>query len=95
METSTEFQVVEIKKEVRAILAELNVALSFLDKAGKTSDKQRQRQLIRYAQIVHQSVLRLQPTLPVAGLDQTRITIGLLKIRAGLKCHGITVPRSL
>ena len=91
METLTKSQVVEIETEVRDIIAELNVALSFLREANETPDKQRQRQLIRYAQIAHQAVLRLLPRLRLSGLDETRITIRLLQIRAGLKCHGISV----
>jgi hypothetical protein len=95
METLTKLEVVKIKREVQDIISELNVALSFLSEARETSDKQHQRQLIRYAQIVHQAVLRLLPSLPLAGLDQTRIAIGLLQIRAGLKSHGISVSRTL
>ncbi len=91
METLTKLQGVQIETEVRDIIAELNMALSFLGEANETSDKEHQRQLIRYAQIAHQAVLRLLPSLPVSGLDETRITIRLLQVRAGLKGHGISV----
>ena len=91
MENLTKSQCGKIQTEVRDIIAELNVALSFLREANETSDPQRERQLIRYAQIAHQAVLRLLPSLPLSGLDETRITIRLLQIRAGLKCHGISV----
>ena len=91
MENLTKWRGVGVETEVRDIIAELNMALSFLREANETSDKQHQRQLIRYAQIAHQAVLRLLPSLPVSGLDETRITIRLLQVRAGLKCHGISV----
>ena len=91
METLTKLKVMKVETEVRSIIAELDVALFFLGEANESSDKQRQRQLIRYAQIAHQAVLRLLPRLRRSGLDETRITIRLLQIRAGLKCHGISV----
>jgi hypothetical protein len=91
MENPTKLWGVRIDTEVRNIIAELNMAISFLSEANETSDKQRQRQLIRYAQIAQQAVLRLLPSLPLSGLDETRIMIRLLQIRAGLKCHGISV----
>jgi hypothetical protein len=95
MENPTKLQVVEIESEVRSIIAELDVALSFLREANETSDEQRQQRLIKYAQIAHQAVLRLQPSLALSGLDETRINIRLLQIRASLKRHGIAVARTL
>ena len=95
MENPTKLQVVEIESEVRSIIAELDVALSFLREANETSDEQRQQRLIKYAQIAHQAVLRLQPSLALSGLDETRIHIRLLQIRASLKRHGIAVARTL
>ena len=95
MENLTKLQGVEFETQVRDIIGELNAALSFLREANETSDQQRQRQLIRYAQITHQAVLRLLPGLPLSGLNETRITIRLLQIRASLKSHGITVARTL
>jgi hypothetical protein len=94
MENLTKSRVLRIETEVGDIISELNTALSFLREADETSDKQRQRHLIRYAQITHHAVLRLLPSMPLAGLDETRITLRLLQIRASLKRHGICVPRT-
>jgi hypothetical protein len=95
METLPRSQEVEIKGEVQRIIAELDVALSFLREANETSDKQYQRRLIRYAQIAHLAVLKLQPGLALTGPDEIRINVRLLQIRANLKRYGISVARTL
>jgi hypothetical protein len=90
MEPFAELDDKAIKTEVRAIIAELNVALSFLREANETPDAERQRQLIKYAQIVHHAVVRLLLGLTLSGIDETGVTIRL-QIRAGLKNHGVSV----
>src|SRR5580658_4707812 len=62
METLTKLQVMKTENEVRGIIAELDVALFFLDDANASSDKQHQGRLI-YAHIAHQAAIRLLPTL--------------------------------
>jgi hypothetical protein len=95
METLPRLQEVEIKSEVQRIIAELDGALSFLREADETSDKQYQRRLIRYAQIAHLAVLRLQPSLALTGPEGIRINVRLLQIRANLKRYGISVAGTL
>jgi hypothetical protein len=95
MENLTKLQGVDVETQVRSIIAELDVALSFLREANGTSEKQQQGRLIKYALIAYQAVLRLHPKLALSGLDETRITIRLLQIRASLKRHGICVPGTL
>jgi hypothetical protein len=94
METLTRLQDVEIETEVQRIIAELDVALAFLREAKETSDKQHRRRLIRYAQIAHLAVLKLQPGLALTGPDEIRINVRLLQIRANLKRYGISVART-
>jgi len=94
METLTKLKVMKVETEVRSIIAELDVALFFLGEANGSSHKQHQGRLI-YAQIAHQAVTRLLPTLALSGLDETRITTRLLQIHAGLKLHGICAARTL
>ena len=57
METLTKLQSEEIETEIQRIIAELDVALSFLREANEIFDKQRQRRLVKYAQIAHQASL--------------------------------------
>ena len=95
MENLKKSQGVGIETEVQSIIAELNVVLSFLREANGTSDEQHRRRLIKYALIAHQAVLRLMPRLAMSGLEETRITLRLLQIRASLKGYGICVLGTL
>jgi hypothetical protein len=57
LETLTKLQGEEIETEIQRIIAELDVALSFLREANETFDKHRQRRLIKSALIAHQRSL--------------------------------------
>ena len=95
MEKLSELQEAKTKSEVQRIITELDVALSFLREANEISDRQHQQQLIEYAQIAHEVVLGLQPGLALSVPDEIRINTRLFQIRADLKRHGISVPRTL
>ena len=94
METLTKLLVMKTENEVRGIIAELDVALFFLDDANASSDKQHQGRLI-YAHIAHQAAIRLLPALALSGLDETQITTRLHEIHTGLKRHGICAAQTL
>lgn len=74
---------------------ELKVAVSLIDIASHSFNRERRKQLLKDARRSYDTVLEALPLLSITGINQEEINGKLREVRVRLEQFGISVPISV